>query len=300
MARAIVCGSPRNLRASPTVRGASPPGTLAELNVPLSDRVEQIRLALERYRWLRYDFSQPPIIVNIPAFRLYALNDEGKIALTMPVDVGQQYTPTPVLEDKIEYLVFRPYWDVPLDIQQDAIVRNIENDPDYFSEDHFEAIAPDGKVVTDGKISAEVLQQISAGRLLVRQKPGPDNALGLVKLIFPNQYSVTLHDIPAGNDDFDQFMDHDISHGCIHLKEPAKLAAWALRDKPEWTLGRVEQAMHGQQNDLRVNLTKPLPVLIIYVTAAVRENGDAYFYRDIYGYDAELQDALAKGYPFPR
>src|SRR5208337_2846823 len=95
------------------------PGTIAQLNVPLSERVEQIRLALERYRWLRYNFSQPPVVINIPGFHLYAMNEKGRAVLSMPVEVGDEYTPTPVLEGKIEYMVFRPYWDVPLDIQRD-------------------------------------------------------------------------------------------------------------------------------------------------------------------------------------
>ena len=274
--------------------------TLAQLNVPLSDRVMQIQLALERYRWLRYDFAQPPVIINVPGFRLYAFNDEGKVGLTMTVDVGQEYTPTPVLENKIEYLVFRPYWDVPLDIQKDEIVANIKDDSNYLSAANFEAVTPDGRVVTDGKVSPEVLQQIGSGKLRIRQKPGLDNSLGLVKFIFPNQYSVYLHDTPSWGKYFADFAERDVSHGCIHLKEPAKLAAWVLRDKPEWTLERVQQAMQSGQDDLRVNLTKPLPVLIVYMTAAVRDNGDVYFYRDVYGYDAQLQDALAKGYPYPR
>jgi murein L,D-transpeptidase YcbB/YkuD len=276
------------------------PETLDQLNVPLSERVEQIRLALERYRWLCYDFPQPPIVINIPGFRLYAFNEEGKVGLTMTVDVGGEYTPTPVLEDKIEYLVFRPYWDVPLDIQRDVIVANIKDGSDNFSANHLEAVGADGKVVTEGPISDQILEQIISGKLHVRQKPGTDNALGLVKFIFPNKYSVTLHDVPQRKDDFADFTERAFSHGCIHLKEPAKLAAWVLRDKPEWTLERVQREMQSGQDNLRVNLTKPLPVLIVYMTASVRENGDVYFYHDIYGYDAELQDALTKGYPYPR
>ena len=273
--------------------------TLDQLKVPLSDRVEQIRLTLERYRWLRYDFSQPPIIVNIPGFRLYALDKDGKIALTMTVDVGDEYTRTPVLEARIEYLVFRPYWDVPSGIEKDEIIPNITEDPDYLSEVNFEVIDQNGSVVTDGKVSDRVLQQIRSGRLRVRQKPGPDNSLGLVKFIFPNRYDVYLHDTPSWGHYFAD-PDRNISHGCVHVKEPAKLAAWVLRDQPKWTLERIQQAMQGGQDNLRVNLTKPVPVLMLYMTAAVREDGDIYFYRDIYGYDAELRDALAKGYPYPR
>ncbi len=144
--------------------------TLEQLNVPLSQRVEQIRLTLERFRWLRYNYPQPPIVINIPGFRLYVLNEDGSVALTMTVDVGDEYDRTPVLEGEIEYLVFRPYWDVPLNIQRDEIVPNIKDDPNYLSEVHFEVIAPDGKIVTSGKVSNEVLQQLRAGTLRVRQR----------------------------------------------------------------------------------------------------------------------------------
>jgi murein L,D-transpeptidase YcbB/YkuD len=273
--------------------------TLQQLNVPLSSRVEQIRLALERFRWLRDDYPQPPIVINIPGFQLYAMRKDGSIALTMTVDVGDEYGRTPVLEGAIEYLVFRPYWDVPLNIQRKEIVPNIKDDPNYLSEVHFEVIAPDGKVVSDGKVSDELLQQLRAGTLRVRQKPGSDNSLGLVKFVFPNRYNVYLHDTPTWGHYFAD-PDRNISHGCIHLKEPAKLAAWVLRDQPKWTLERVQHAMRAGRDNFRVNLAKPIPVLIVYTTAAVGEDGDVYFYRDIYGNDRKLQEILAKGYPYPR
>jgi murein L,D-transpeptidase YcbB/YkuD len=273
--------------------------TIEQLNVPLSYRVEQIRLTLERYRWVRYDFRRPPIVVNIPAFRLYAYNEAGNIALTMTVDVGGEdaaSTRTPLLQDEIEYLVFRPYWDVPLSIQRDEIVPNVRDDPNYLSEVHFEVIAPNGQLVTDGKVTKEVLQQMSSGKLRVRQKPGLENSLGLVKFIFPNRYNVYLHDTPSWGEYFEN-PDRSVSHGCVHVEKPDELAAWVLRDKPEWTLERVRHAMHDGQDAHKVNLTKPIPVLILYSTALAREHGDIHFYRDIYGYDAEL---LAKGYPYPR
>jgi murein L,D-transpeptidase YcbB/YkuD len=275
------------------------PDVLEQLNVPLSYRVEQIRLALERYRWLRYDYSQPPVVVNIPAFRLYAFNEEGGIALTMSVDVGWEdaaNTRTPVLEDQIEYLVFRPYWDVPFSIQREEIVPNILEDRDYLSEFEFEAVASNGKVITDGRVTKEVLQQIRTGRLRVRQKPGPSNSLGLVKFMFPNRYNVYLHGTGAWRDSFQQ-PDRSVSHGCVHVEKPEELAVWVLRDKPGWTLERVQHAMRDGQDALKVNLTKPIPVVILYTTALASEHGDIHFYGDIYGYDAAL---LAKGYPHPR
>jgi murein L,D-transpeptidase YcbB/YkuD len=273
--------------------------TLEQLNVPMSYRIEQMRLALERYRWAQYDFSRPPIVVNIPAFRLYAFNKEGEIGLTMRVDVGEEgaaSTRTPVLEDEIAYLVFRPYWDVPLPIQRDEIVPNIKENPDYLSEVHFEVISPDGQLVTNGRVTREILQEVSAGKLRVRQKPGPENSLGLVKFIFPNRYNIYLHDTPSWGNFFKQST-RDISHGCVHLEKPDELAAWVLRDKPNWTLERVRRAMQSGRDDLKVNLTKPIPVMILYTTALALEHGDVHFYPDIYGFDAEL---LAKGYPTPR
>jgi murein L,D-transpeptidase YcbB/YkuD len=273
--------------------------TIEQLNVLLSYRVEQIQLALERYRWLRYDFPQPPIVVNIPAFRLYAFNKEGGIDLTMRVDVGEEgatSTRTPVLEDEIAYLVFRPYWDVPFPIQRDEIVLNIRENSDYLSEVHFEVIAPSGQVVTGGRVTREVLQEVSAGKLRVRQKPGPENSLGLVKFIFPNRYNVYLHDTPSWGNFFGQSA-RNVSHGCVHLEKPDELAAWVLRDKSDWTLERVRHAMREGQDDLKVTLTKPIPVMILYTTALATENGYIHFYPDIYGYDTEL---LAKGYPTPR
>jgi murein L,D-transpeptidase YcbB/YkuD len=274
--------------------------TLVQLNVPLSERVEQIRLALKRYRALRSNFPQPSIIINIPEFRLYALDNEGKVGLTMTVDVGQDFkdTRTPVLQANLQYLIFRPYWDVPFAILKDEIVPNLQDDPNYLSEFGFEVVTPDGKVVTDGRVTKGILEQIRSGRLRVRQSPGRTNSLGLVKFVFPNRYNVYLHDIPPWGDYFAN-PDREISHGCVHVKEPAQLAAWLLRDKPEWTLEAVQHAMKDGPDNLRINLTKPLPVLIVYMTAVVREHGEVYFYRDIYGYDAKSQWALAKGHPYP-
>ena len=267
--------------------------TINELNVPLHERVEQIRLALGRYRSLRQDFPQPPILINIPEFRLYAFNETGQVSLSMQLDVGQEYKRTPVLESKIEYLVFRPYWEVPLRIQRNEIVPSLEDDPRYLSDEGYELIGPDGKILADRPITKEVLQQIRSGQLRVRQKPGADNSLGLVKFVFPNRYSVSLHDVPAWGDYFSD-PDREVTHGCIHVKEPAQLAAWMLRDQPEWSVETVRRAMESGPNHFRVDLTKPQPLLIVYMTAVAHENGEVYFYRDIYGYDAKPQKTLAR------
>jgi L,D-transpeptidase YcbB len=272
--------------------------TLKQLNIPLSSRVEQLRLTLERWRWVPNEFTQPPVVVNIPEFRLRAFDNRSRIILSMNVIVGKAYRhETPVFEENMRYVVFRPYWNVPPSIQRSEIVPAIQRDRDYVAKKNYEVVTPGGQVVTSGTISDEVLQQLRAGRLAIRQKPGPTNALGLVKLIFPNEHNVYLHGTPS-QQLFSQAR-RDFSHGCIRVEKPAELAAWALRDNPEWTLAKIQSAMQGGPDNVQVNLTKPIPVLIIYGTAVVEESGDVHFFDDLYGYDAELQKALAKGYPYP-
>jgi murein L,D-transpeptidase YcbB/YkuD len=270
--------------------------TIEQLNIPLSYRVEQIRLALKRYRRPRNDFPQPTIVVNIPALRLYAFNEEGKVVLTMRVDVGDDFkdSRTPVLEDSIEYLVFRPYWDVPLSIQRVDFVPFVAQHPGYLAQHHFDFKTSTGQRVAQGEITKEVLNELRAGRLRIRQRPGSDNPMGLVKFVFPNRYNVYLHDIPEREFQF-VLPQRVVSHGCVHVEKPAELAAWVLRNQPAWTLERVQQAMLNGQNNVTVKLSKPLPVLIVYSTVSAEEDGDIHFYDDIYGYDADQLKVLAQG-----
>ncbi len=272
--------------------------TVEEINVPLAKRVQQMRLALERFRWVRYEFSQPPIVVNIPEFRLYGFNEQAEIALTINVNVGGAYDfQTPVFENAIKYLVFRPYWNPPPKILRNEIIPELR-EVGSLDNDDLELVTPSGQVIKSGRVTDSMLQQLRAGKLSVRQPPGPDNALGLVKFIFPNQHHVYLHDTPRSVDMFSR-QERAFSHGCIHVQEPAKLAAWLLRHTAGWDLARVEQAMEGGRDNFTVNLAKPVPLLIFYATALVRPNGEIYFFRDIYGHDADLEAALAKGYPYP-
>jgi L,D-transpeptidase YcbB len=151
-------------------------------------------------------------------------------------------------------------------------------------------------LVTAGEISDEVLGELATGKVEVRQKPGRDNALGLVKLIFPNEYNVYLHSTPV-QQLFSQTR-RDFSHGCIRVEKPAALAAWVLRDKG-WTEEKAQAAMNSGPDNQQVNLTHPIPVLILYGTAVVDPGEGVQFFDDIYGYDEELKEALAKGYPYP-
>jgi L,D-transpeptidase YcbB len=272
--------------------------TIKQLNVPLRDRVLQIQLTLERWRWLPVEFSAPPIIVNVPDFRLRALNENNTVAMDMRVVVGKALrTQTPVFSRDMTYIVLRPYWNVPPSILRGEIVPAIQRDRGYIARKNYEVTTQGGEVVTSGEISDEVLAQLRAGKLAVRQKPGPANALGLVKLIFPNEHNVYLHSTPSQN--LFSRSRRDFSHGCIRVEKPAELAAWVLQNNPGWTMEKVQQGMQSGKDNVTVTLAKPVPVFIVYGTALTYENGEIHFTDDIYGHDAKLAAALTKGYPYP-
>jgi murein L,D-transpeptidase YcbB/YkuD len=271
--------------------------TLADLNVPLSTRVRQMQLTLERWRWLPLGLHAAPVVANIPEFRLRAYDENFKVALTMNVVVGKAYDHnTPVFEDSMQYVIFRPYWNVPYSIAKSEYLPKVARDPNYLSAKGFEVVNSKQEVVASGPVTGDVLQQLRAGKLFIRQGPGPKNALGLVKFIFPNDYSVYMHDTPA--QEFFAKSRRDFSHGCIRLEKPADLAVWVLRDNPGWNAERVRAALNGSPNQ-QVNLTRPIPVLIVYATVIVTEDGTVHFYDDIYGHDAALEKVLDKGYPYP-
>ncbi len=275
-------------------QGKLGPQTIAELNRPLSSRVEQLRLTLERWRWLPHNFPQPPILVNIPEFLLRAYNADGKMAISMPVVVGRAMrTETPVMEEDMKYVVFWPYWNVPPSILRNEIVPKITKDRGYIQKNDFEVATYSGQVVTDGVISDDVLAQLRAGKLMVRQKPGPKNALGLIKFIFPNSNNVYLHSTPAQTA-FGETR-RDFSHGCVRVKEPATLAEWVLRNNPGWTRERVDAAFKAEKEQ-QVNLAKQIPVLIVYGTAVAPEDGKIYFFEDIYGHDKKLRAIFNQAY----
>jgi len=271
--------------------------TLADLNVPLSRRVRQMQLTLERWRWLPALYQKAPIVANIPEFRLRAYDKDFNVGVTMKVVVGKAYGhDTPVFSDTMQYVVFRPYWEVPNSITRAEIIPHIVRDPDYLTKKGFEVVDSKRNVVSAGMVTPELLSQLRAGKLFVRQEPGPKNALGLVKFVFPNSYNVYMHDTPAA--EFFAKSRRDFSHGCIRLERPADLAAWVLRDNPGWNPERIRAAMHGGTTQ-QVNLAHPIPVLIVYGTVVVLEDGLVHFYDDIYGHDAALEKVLAKGYPYP-
>ncbi len=270
------------------------PQTIVELNRPVSERVKQLQLALERWRWVPHNFEQPPLVVNIPEFVLRAYDEDRRLGFTMRVVVGRAMrTQTPVMEEDMKYVIFWPYWNVPASILRHEIIPKIAKDHAYLQKNGYEVATFSGEVVTDGIVGEELLGQLRAGKLMVRQKPGPKNALGLIKFIFPNDDHVYLHATPAQSL-FAQSR-RDFSHGCIRVEHPGELAEWVLRNNPGWTKEKIEAAFASQKQQ-QVNLAKTIPVLIVYATAMVSEDGTVYFFNDIYGLDQALDKLCCQIY----
>ncbi len=269
--------------------------TLKKLNVPLSRRITQLQLAMERMRWLPHQFEQPPIVVNIPEFRLYAVNSEYRAAFTMKVVVGKAYGhQTPVFASEIKSVIFRPYWNVPQSIVNAEMIPHFKKNPSYFSANSYEIVDKKGSVVGEGAGSKETVAQLHAGAWRVRQTPGAENALGLLKFEFPNQYDVYMHGTPAKA--LFSRTRRDFSHGCIRVEDPVALAKWVMQGMPEWSEDSIRAGMNGEKT-MEVKLKQPIPVLILYSTAVVLEGGEVHFYDDIYGLDAALERALTQANP---
>ena len=269
-------------------------GTLAALRIPLAWRVRQIEFALERLRWLPDLKDQRLLVVNIPMFRLWAWESVPPTAppvLGMGVIVGRALsTQTPVFVESMEEVIFRPYWNVPPSILRHEIVPKLIRDPGYLRQQSMEIVGESGRTPIEPTPNA--IAQLGAGTLRVRQRPGPQNSLGLVKFVFPNEENVYMHGTPAR--ELFARSRRDFSHGCVRVEEPVGLAAWALRDQPEWPRDRIEAAMAGTQT-IEVKLTRPIQVILFYTTAAVvPENGSIWFADDIYHHDARLDRALSE------
>jgi L,D-transpeptidase YcbB len=268
--------------------------TYVALTTPMAQRVRQIELTLERWRWLPA-FDSPPIIVNIPEFRLFAFNttaDRVASILQMPVIVGQTYSAkqTPVFIGDLRFVVFRPYWDIPRSITMREMLPQIRTDPDYLQHNNLEIVRGAGDDAQIVDPMPATIGALAAGQLRLRQRPGDDNALGLIKFVFPNAHNVYLHSTPAHR----LFLAsrRAFSHGCIRVSDPAGLAAYVLRNAADpWDSDRIDAAMHGTRT-LRVELRIPIHVMILYGTAMATEAGPVQFFDDVYGHDLKLETLL--------
>jgi murein L,D-transpeptidase YcbB/YkuD len=266
--------------------------TVVALNTPLSARVRQIELAMERVRWLPSLTGRRFLVVNVPAFALFAFDSTGGAGTPsrwMKVVVGKAVdTRTPMLYAELRSVEFRPYWNVPRSILVGELLPLLRRRPDYLRAHEMELVGADGRPLGD-QVTAAVLRLLSRGELRVRQRPGPHNALGLVKFDFPNPASVYLHGTP------DSLLfsrpRRDFSHGCIRVADPVGLAEWVLHDRPEWSRAEITRAMAGP-GSRRVALARPIPVAVYYTTAVAFPDGTVRFYPDVYGLDRLLEQAL--------
>jgi murein L,D-transpeptidase YcbB/YkuD len=254
-----------------------------EMNVPIADRIQQIELNLERWRWLPRDLGDRYILVNIPAYRMDVW-ERGRVPLSMRVVVGKKDSPTPIFTDVMTYVVFSPYWNVPPDIARDETLPSLLKDASFLEHANMEIVDRSGRVVDPRSVNLE-----ETNTFRFRQRPGGSNSLGLVKFMFPNQFNVYLHDTPA--DALFERAGRSLSHGCVRVEQPQKLAEYVLRDQPQWTPERIAEAMHGEE-EKTVKLKAPLPVYLGYWTAAATSEG-VQFTRDVYGIDARQSQMLA-------
>jgi murein L,D-transpeptidase YcbB/YkuD len=250
----------------------------------------QLELALERLRWTPLLQAPRMIGVNIPEFVLRAYEvREGRVVLRreMKVIVGKALdTRTPLLDEDMRAIEFSPYWNVPPSIARGELVPRLRRDAGYWAREGFEFVAADGSVLPG--LTPARLDAVLAGSLRIRQRPGPRNALGDIKFVFPNSENIYLHHTPAVG--LFARQRRDFSHGCIRVEDPLALASFVLEGQPGWDEPRIRAAMErGESSTLR--LQRPLPVLIVYGTALVKE-GQVYFFDDLYGHDHVLDAAL--------
>lgn len=247
--------------------GVAGKGFLEAINVPLEDRIKQIRINMERARWIPKPGQGKYVVVNIPEFMLRAF-DSGKLQLQMNVVVGKPANNTVIFNGNMQYVVLAPYWNVPYSIVKNEMGRTAA----YFS-----------------KRNMEVVGKYSDGLPMVRQKPGPNNSLGRVKFLFPNSYSIYLHDTPSKSL-FEQNK-RAFSHGCIRVAKPRDLALWALQSNKEWTAEKIDSGMNSTK-EITITLQQKIPVFIGYFTCWTDANGRLNFRNDIYGHDKKLGEHL--------
>jgi murein L,D-transpeptidase YcbB/YkuD len=270
--------------------GVVGPSTLAALNVPVEQRIEQIELNLERWRWLPQSLGERHLLVNIPEFMLHVFEGETTV-LDMRVVIGREARRTPVFSDAVRYIVLNPFWEIPNSIATRDILPLARKDPGYLERQRIRLLTGWGEGHREVEPASVNWRSVSSARFpyRLRQDPGPQNALGRIKFMFPNKFNVYLHDTNA-RELFDE-PERGFSSGCIRVERPVDLAEYLLKDSKEWTRETILAALETAR-DRPVYLPSPVPVHILYWTAWTGEDGSVRFRRDLYGRDERLREAL--------
>jgi murein L,D-transpeptidase YcbB/YkuD len=275
-----------------TADGVIGPATVAAMNVPVQARIDQIKVNLERARWVLHDLPEDMVLVDIAGFEV-SYRHGGKIVWSSPAQVGRPYRQTPVFRDQIRYLEVNPTWTVPPTILQKDILPQLAKDPSSLQQKDMQVVTHDGQYVDPTTIDWSQYPQKRFPHLL-RQNPGPNNALGRIKFMFPNKHLVYLHDTPSRN-----LFERDqraFSSGCIRVKNPFELAELLL-DDPQWTQSRIDEVVKSKQTT-RINLVKPVTVILMYWTVNIRDDGGMMFKTDVYDRDAAVLAGLNKPFSF--
>ena len=266
--------------------GAVGKNTYAALNVPVKQKIDQIRVNLERARWVFHELPEEYIVVDIAGFQAY--NIEGtNVNWTSKVQVGKPFRKTPVFKSKIKYLVVNPTWTVPPTILQKDILPKIKKDPGYLSKMKISVIDRKGRSVDPKSVNWSKYNKTVPYTL--RQEPGPHNALGRIKFIFPNKHFVYLHDSPSRS--LYGRQDRAFSSGCIRVEKDIELAELLLNDPEKWNRESIQELIDTNKTQ-RVNLPKPKPVMLLYVTTWFDENNNYIFKKDVYDRDQQVLDGL--------
>lgn len=270
-----------------TEDGIVGPRTLEALNVPISKRVRQLELNLERWRWLPDEFGNRYILVNITDYKMTVV-ENGQSVMEAEVIVGRPKRPTPVLTSEISYLVLNPDWYVPHSIAVKDKLPQLRRNPYAFSKSGMHIYNVKGQKIDPATIDWQRVTRANFNYRL-RQDPGPQNALGKVKFIFPNPYHVYLHDTPSQG--LFNRTKRDLSSGCIRVSNPIELTHYLLKDEPQWTRNAILGTLQSRRQR-RISLPEKIPVYLLYWTAWVDAENVVQFREDIYGHDTTLADSL--------
>ncbi|MEM6616293.1 MAG: L,D-transpeptidase family protein [Pseudomonadota bacterium] len=265
--------------------------TIAAMNVPADERVNQIALNMERWRWLPSSLGRDHILVNQASFTLYGVRN-GQTDMTMDVVVGKPYHKTPIFSDRIRYVEFNPTWTIPTSIARRTYLPKLKSNPGYFDQNGYRIYAGWGANAARINPFSIDWSRETSGRFdyKIVQDPGPKNALGRVKFMFPNDFAVYLHDTPARS--LFARTSRAFSSGCVRLHRPLEFAEYVLRNDG-WSRGRVDNVIAGRRTQ-RVDLSESLPVHLTYFTAWIDPNGMPRFYPDIYDRDS-IVDRVLRG-----
>jgi murein L,D-transpeptidase YcbB/YkuD len=265
--------------------------TITELNVPVDERINQLRVNLDRARVLLHDLPNEFVVVNIAAYWVYLVRGQ-EVVWNARAQVGKTYRRTPMFRSDVNYLVFNPTWTVPPGIIRNDILPDARRDPASITRRGLKVLDASGKEVDPGSVD---WSKFKSGNIpyTLRQDPGPKNALGRVKIMFPNTYSVYLHDTPS-QAKFEE-IDRAFSSGCVRVERPLELAELLLASPATWNAGAIRKTIDAGQTQ-NVTLPNKVPVLIAYWTAWVDPQGRVNFRRDVYGQDAKWAAALAQPY----